>query len=61
MNKRIEEAIKRFDRQQGSRYGYRCYPKEVKALSDGRRGKKSSPTLLTNVSEPAILGREVRR
>ena len=38
-NKRIEAAIKRFDRQQGARYGYRCYPKKAKPLSEGRRGK----------------------
>ncbi len=39
-NKRIEAAIKRFDRQQGARYGY---PKKAKPLSEGRHGKIVAP------------------
>ena len=50
MNKRIEEAIKRHDRAQGSKYGYWFPPR-----------KKDSPGVLTKDSSRDTMQAEVRK
>ena len=49
MNKRIETAIKRYDRAQGSKYGF-WFPR-----------KKTSPGVLTSVPARDTMQAEVRK